>query len=104
LSHEVSYEHESQSGDSEESKSGSDTTTRLNVAGAIALAGVTYDFGLLTMTKTRLTSLRSNGHYFPKGCGRPHGAESMPEPRPDEAVMFEDFFTAGFACPHTHFF
>jgi hypothetical protein len=73
LSHEVSSEHESQSGDFEESKSGSDTATRLNVASAVALAGVTYDFGQLTMTKSCLASLGSNGHYFPKGCGRPLG-------------------------------
>jgi FlaG/FlaF family flagellin (archaellin) len=45
LSHEVASDRDSQSGDSEESESGSDTATCLMVAVVAALAGVTYDFG-----------------------------------------------------------
>jgi hypothetical protein len=69
LSQEVASDHESQSGDSEESESGSDTATRLKVAATAALAGVTYDVGQSTMTKTCLTSLKNNSNYFPEGYG-----------------------------------
>jgi hypothetical protein len=51
------------------------------------------------MMKARLASLESNGHYFPKGYGRSLGAESVLDPQPDEAVIFEDFFAAGFRIP-----
>jgi hypothetical protein len=54
------------------------------------------------MTKTRLGLLGNHGHYFPKGYGRPPSMESMPVPRPDEVVVFEDFFTIGLRMPpHT---
>jgi hypothetical protein len=51
------------------------------------------------MTKARLVSLGSNNHYFLKGYGRPPGTEFVPNPRPDEAVMFEDFFVARLRMP-----
>jgi hypothetical protein len=51
------------------------------------------------MAKTRLMSLGSNGDYFPKGYGQPPRAESVPEPRLDEAVLFEDFLTAKLRKP-----
>jgi hypothetical protein len=63
-SHEFASDRDSQSGDSEESGSGSDTASCLKVAAKADLAGVTYDFGQSTMTKAHLTSLESNGHYF----------------------------------------
>jgi hypothetical protein len=101
LSHEAASDRESQSGDSEEGETGSDIATCLKVAADAALIGVTNNFGQSTMTKARLVSLRSNGHYFPKGYGRSPGMESVPDPRPDEAVMFKDFFAAGLRMsPH----
>jgi hypothetical protein len=40
-------------------------------------------------------------HYFSKGYRRPPGAESVPDPRANEAMVFEDFFTAGLhMLPH----
>jgi hypothetical protein len=69
LSREAASAHESQSGGSEDNKSGSDTATRLNIAATAAPAGVTYDFGQLTMVKTCLECLGNLGHYFPKGYG-----------------------------------
>jgi hypothetical protein len=51
------------------------------------------------MMKTRLVSLRSSGHYFSKGYGGRPGAESVPESRPDEAIVFKDLFTAGLRIP-----
>jgi hypothetical protein len=70
-SREDAADHKSQSGGSEGSETGSDTSTHLKVATAVALAGITYDFGQSTMMKTHLRSLRNHGHYFPKGYGRP---------------------------------
>jgi hypothetical protein len=100
LSHEVASDHESQSRDSEESESGSNITTRLKVVAIVALAHVTYDVGQSTLTKTCLTSLGNNANYFPEGYDRPPGAESIPNPRSDEAFLFMDFFfTGGFHMP-----
>jgi tRNA A37 threonylcarbamoyladenosine synthetase subunit TsaC/SUA5/YrdC len=51
------------------------------------------------MTKARLTSLISNSHYFAKGVWPTPWAEYVPDPRLDEAVVFEDFFPAGLRMP-----
>jgi hypothetical protein len=39
--------------------------------------------------------------YFTEGMGREPGEETVPEPHPDEAVVFEEFFTIGLRMPHT---
>jgi hypothetical protein len=44
-SREAASDHQSQSGDSEDSETGSDTSTCLKVVAVTALAGITYDFG-----------------------------------------------------------
>jgi hypothetical protein len=36
---------------------------------------------------------------FPKAWGREPGEETIREPNPDEVVVFEEFFTAGFRMP-----
>jgi hypothetical protein len=64
-----------------------------------ALAGISYDLGPSKISKTRIGSMESYAHYFPKGYGRPHGGESVLEPREYEAVVFEDFFIAGLRMP-----
>jgi hypothetical protein len=102
-SRETASDHESQSRDSEDSETGSDTSTRLKVAAAATLAGITYDFRQSTMTKTCLESLRHHDHYFCKGFGRVPSTESVPQPWADEAIMFEDFFTAMLSMPHIRF-
>jgi hypothetical protein len=51
------------------------------------------------MMKTCPVSLGSSGHYFSKGYGGRPGAESMPESRLDEAVVFKDLFTVGLHMP-----
>jgi hypothetical protein len=51
------------------------------------------------MMKTQPGSLKNHCHYFPKGYGRPPGVESVPAPRAGEAIVFEDFFTAGLCMP-----
>jgi hypothetical protein len=37
--------------------------------------------------------------YFADGMGRELGEKTMPEPHVDEAVLFEEFFTAGLRMP-----
>jgi hypothetical protein len=71
----------------------------MKVGAVAALAGISYDFGLSTVTRTRIRSLESYNRYFPKGYGQPPGAESVPNPRADETVVFEDFFAAGLRMP-----
>jgi hypothetical protein len=66
---EAASDHKSQSRDLEHSETDSDTSMRLKVIVAATLVGTTYDFGLLTMTKTHLRSLRNQGRYFHKGYG-----------------------------------
>jgi hypothetical protein len=51
------------------------------------------------MTKPHLRSLENYAHYFPKGYGRPRGVDYVPGPHANEAVVFEDFFTAGLRMP-----
>jgi hypothetical protein len=50
---------ENQSSDSEDSETASDNSRRLKVAAAVALAGISYDFGQSNITKTNLGSMES---------------------------------------------
>jgi hypothetical protein len=43
--------------------------------------------------------MESFTHYFPKGYGRPSGAQFIPEPRANEVVIFDDIFIAGLRMP-----
>jgi hypothetical protein len=70
----------------------SDNSGCLKVAEAVALAGISYDFKPSKIMKTRIGSMESYAHYFPKGYGRPLGVESVSEFRANEAIIFEDFF------------
>jgi hypothetical protein len=90
------FDRGSQSSDSE---TASDNCERMKIGGATALASISYDFGLSTIRKTRIGSLESFARYFPKGYGRPLGAESISDPRENEVVVFEDFFTARLRMP-----
>jgi hypothetical protein len=66
---------------------------------AVAAAGIAFDFGVSNVGKTCVTSLETNVCYFPKGyCWAPD-SETVPEPRVNEAVVFEDFFTVGLCFP-----
>jgi hypothetical protein len=89
----------SQSGDSGNNETASDNSRHVKVAGAATLAGISYNFGLSTITKTRLGSLENNARYFLKWHYQPPGAESIPDPRANEAVVFKDFFTTGLCMP-----
>jgi hypothetical protein len=37
--------------------------------------------------------------YFAEGLGREPGEETVLEPHPDEAMVFEEFFTTGLRMP-----
>jgi hypothetical protein len=54
----------------------------------------------LTITVSRIRGMIDRG-YSTKGMGREPGEETVPEPHPDEAVVFEEFFTTGVRMPHT---
>jgi hypothetical protein len=54
----------------------------------------------LTITVSRIRGMIDRG-YFTEGMGREPGEETVPEPHPDEAVVFEEFFTIGLRMPHT---
>jgi hypothetical protein len=90
---------ESRSGDSSDSDTASDNSAHLKVVATAALVGISYEFGPSTITKARLASLENNAHYFLKGYGHPPGVESIPNPRANEAMVFDDFFTAGLRMP-----
>jgi hypothetical protein len=63
------------------------------------LAGISNDFGQSTITKAPIASLESVACYFLKGYVWPPGAESVPNPHENEALVFKDFFTAGLHMP-----
>jgi hypothetical protein len=95
----IESDRKSRSGNSGDSKTTFDNSGRMKVAVVAALAGISYDFGQSTITKTRLTSMESYTSYFPKGYCRPPSAESVPEPRANEDIVFEDFFIFGLRMP-----
>jgi hypothetical protein len=78
-----------------------DSTKRAKVAVAAATTGMTFNCGCSTVGKARIQAMEGL-RYFAKGSTRALGAESILKPRVDEAVVFEDFFIAGFHMPpHT---
>jgi hypothetical protein len=73
----------------------------LNVAAAAAAAGITFNFRTFGVVKAQIVSMENYACYFLKGYYRSPGAESVPEPRTKEAIVFEDFFTTGLRMlPH----
>jgi hypothetical protein len=44
-------------------------------------------------------SLENSARYFPKGFARLPSVESVPDPKENEAIVFEDFFVAGLRIP-----
>jgi hypothetical protein len=57
-----------------------------------------YFFGPSTVTVSRIHGMIDHG-YFAKGMDRVPAEEVVPEPQPDEAVVFEEFFSAGLRMP-----
>jgi hypothetical protein len=57
-----------------------------------------YLFGPSTVTVKRIQGMIDNG-YFAEGMGCEHGGETVLEPQADEAVIFEELFTARLRMP-----
>jgi hypothetical protein len=55
-------------------------------------------FGSSTITVGKIKEMEEKG-YFTKDEARAPGAETMPKPRDDEAMVYEDFFVAGLCMP-----
>jgi hypothetical protein len=58
---------ENPSGGSDDSKNASDRGGRLKIGAEAALAGVSYNFGQLTVMRAHVTTLKSFTPYFLKG-------------------------------------
>jgi hypothetical protein len=72
---------DNQSEGSSDSETASDNREHVKIEAEAALAGMSYDFGQSKITKACLMSLESFTRHFPKGCARPLGAESIPDPQ-----------------------
>jgi hypothetical protein len=90
---------ESQSSNSEDSKTAFDDSGCLKVAAVAATVGITYDFGASSIVKVHIGSLENYARCFPKGYIWAPGVELVSEPRVNEAIIFEDFFTVGLRMP-----
>jgi hypothetical protein len=82
----------SRSGDYGDTESTSDDSEHVKVAAAV---GITFDFGVSDVGKAHIMSMENNTRYILKGYYRAPDAESVSEPRANEAVVFVDFFIAG---------
>jgi hypothetical protein len=60
----------------------------------------THYFGMSTITVGKIKEMEEK-RYFTKDEAHAPGAETVPEPRDDEAMVYEDFFVAGLRMP-TH--
>jgi hypothetical protein len=102
-SHEAAFDHESQSRDFEDSKTGSDTSMRLKVAATAALARITYDFGQSTMMKTHLGSLQNHGQFFPRDMVDLLARSLCLSLGLTKLSCLRISLLLGFACPHIRF-
>jgi hypothetical protein len=57
-----------------------------------------YLFGPSTVMVKHIQGMIDNG-YFAEGMGHEHGGETVLEPQANEAVIFEEFFTARLRMP-----
>jgi hypothetical protein len=93
------FEESDASGDTDNSGDASDNGGRVKIGADAALAGISFDFGRLKVTKGSISDLESSSRFFPKGFAWPPSTESIPVPNEDVAVVFDDFFTAGLHIP-----
>jgi PKD repeat protein len=76
----------------------SDTEDTLSEGGSGNENSWTYYFGSSTITIGKIKEMVEKG-YFPEGGERSPGMETVSEPDDDEAMVYEDFFTAGLCMP-----
>jgi hypothetical protein len=77
----------------------------LSVGGADTSVGASnnensrmYYFGSSTITRGKIKKMVEQG-YFAEGEAREPGAETIPKPDDDEAIIYEDFFVTGLRMP-----
>jgi hypothetical protein len=87
------------SDDTSNSGNASDNDGRVKIGAEASLAGMNYDFGQSKVTRGCISDLKNSFHFFPKGFAQPPGVESVPVPRENEAVVFDDFFIASLRIP-----
>jgi hypothetical protein len=75
----------------------SDTGSRSKASGVVD-GSRSFLFGPLTMTVSRICGMIHCG-YFVGGMGNELREETVLEPQPDKAVVFEEFFNAGLRMP-----
>jgi hypothetical protein len=90
---------ENPSGDTGDNSNISDNGGRVKIGAEAGLAGICYDFERSKITHARIASLENSTRYFPIGFAQPAGIDSVPNPKENEVVVFEDFFTAGLRIP-----
>jgi hypothetical protein len=61
-------------------------------------AAHTHYFGSSSITIGKIKEMEEKG-YFARDEARAPGAETVPEPRDNEAIVYEDFFVAGLRMP-----
>ena len=66
------------------------------------MAGKTWDFGPLLMTKKMIAKLEKEG-MFPVDRAKPPQGETVPSPGKDYAVVFKDYFSCGLCLPSVKF-
>jgi hypothetical protein len=71
---------------------------RVKVTAAVTAVGMTYDFGMSNVRKARIRAME-HVSYFLKGHARSPSPEIVPTPQLDEAIVFENLFSAGFCMP-----
>jgi hypothetical protein len=67
-------------------------------AGDVVDGSRSFFFGPSTTTTSRIRGMIDSG-YFTDVMGHEPGDETILEPNPDEAMDFEEFFTAGLRMP-----
>ena len=60
--------------------------------------GLSYDFGESLMTQDMVDKLAKKG-FFGAGKGRAPTGETVPKPKPHEAVVYQDLFACGLRFP-----
>jgi hypothetical protein len=75
-----------------------DTEDTLSEGGLDNENSRTYYFGSLTITIGKIKEMVEKG-YFLLGEIHTPGAETVPEPENDEAMVYEEFFVAGLCMP-----
>jgi hypothetical protein len=88
----VGSEDDNASNDTGDNGNASDNGGHVKIGAEAALVGISYDFGRSKVMRCRISDLENSFRFFSKGFARPLGVESIPVPKENEGVVFEDFF------------